>query len=242
MSFLEHLEELRKRLFRSVVAIAGAFALSLTYSRQILDFFLAPIRPFLGEQKPVFLELAEPFMLYMKVSFLVALFLASPFVLYQVWAFIRPGLYPRERHYALPFVVFATVFFLAGGAFGYYVGFPVACRFLLGVAEGFTPALRVSSLFSFESKIVLGMGLVFELPTVIYFLARLGLITAGYLWRNLKYAVLIIFVVAALITPTPDVVTQCLFAGPMIVLYLIGILVAHLFGRERAPRRAAEEA
>ncbi len=242
MSFLEHLEELRKRLFRSVVAIAGAFALSLTYSRQILDFFLAPIRPFLGEQKPVFLELAEPFMLYMKVSFLVALFLASPFVLYQVWAFIRPGLYPRERHYALPFVVFATVFFLAGGAFGYYVGFPAACRFLLGMAQGFTPALRVSSLFSFESKIVLGMGLVFELPTVIYFLARLGLITAGYLWRNLKYAVLIIFVVAALITPTPDVVTQCLFAGPMIVLYLIGILVAHLFGRERAPRRAAEEA
>jgi len=242
MSFLEHLEELRKRLLRSVVAIAAAFALSLTYSRQILDFFLAPIRPFLGEQKPVFLELAEPFMLYMKVSFLVALFLASPFVLYQVWAFIRPGLYPRERHYALPFVVFATVFFLAGGAFGYYVGFPAACRFLLGVAQGFTPALRVSSLFSFESKIVLGMGLVFELPTVIYFLARLGLITAGFLWRNLKYAVLIIFVIAALITPTPDVVTQCLFAGPMIILYLIGILVAHLFGRERAPRPAAEEA
>lgn len=242
MSFLEHLEELRKRLLRSVVAIACAFALSLAYSRQILDFFLAPIRPFLGEQKPVFLELAEPFMLYMKVSFLVALFLASPFVLYQVWAFIRPGLYPRERHYALPFVVFATVFFLAGGAFGYYVGFPAACRFLLGVAQGFTPALRVSSLFSFESKIVLGMGLVFELPTVIYFLARLGLITAGFLWRNLKYAVLIIFVVAALITPTPDVVTQCLFAGPMILLYLIGILVAHVFGRERAPRPAAEEA
>ena len=242
MSFLEHLEELRKRLLRSVVAIAAAFALSLTYSRQILDFFLAPIRPFLGEQKPVFLELAEPFMLYMKVSFLVALFLASPFVLYQVWAFIRPGLYARERRYALPFVVFATFFFLAGGAFGYYVGFPAASRFLLGMAQGFTPALRVSSLFSFESKIVLGMGLVFELPTVIYFLARLGLITAGFLWRNLKYAVLIIFVIAALITPTPDVVTQCLFAGPMIILYLIGILVAHLFGRERAPRPAAEEA
>jgi sec-independent protein translocase protein TatC len=242
MSFLEHLEELRKRLLRSVVAVAVAFALSLTYARQILDFFLAPIRPFLGDQKPVFLELAEPFLLYMKVSFLAALFLASPFVLYQVWAFIRPGLYPRERHYALPFVIFATVFFLAGGAFGYYVGFPVACRFLLGVAEGFTPALRVSSLFSFESKMVLGLGLVFELPTVIYFLARLGLITAGFLWRHFKYAVLIIFVIAAVITPTPDVVTQCVFAGPMILLYLIGILVAHVFGRERAPQPDAEEA
>ena len=241
MSFLEHLEELRKRLLRSVLAIAVAFAVSLAYSRQILDFFLAPIRPFLGDQKPVFLELAEPFLLYMKVSFLVALFVASPFVLYQVWVFIRPGLYLGERHYALPFVVFATFFFLAGGAFGYYVGFPAACRFLLGVAEGFTPALRISSLFTFESKIVLGMGLVFELPTVIYFLARLRLITAGFLWHNLKYAILIIFIVAAVITPTPDVVTQCLFAGPMIVLYLVGILVAHVFGREPAAKRGPGE-
>ena len=242
MSFLEHLEELRKRLLRSVYAIAAAFAVCLTYARKILDFFIDPIRSLPGKPQPVFLDLTEPFLLYMKVAFLASLFLSAPLVLYQVWAFIRPGLYPRERRYATPFVVFATVFFLLGGAFGYYVAFPAACRFLLSVAEGFTPALRVSSLFAFESKMILGMGLVFELPTLVYFLSRLGLITAGFLWRNFKYAVLIILIVAAVITPTPDVVTQCIFAGPMILLYLFGILVAHVFGRERAPQTATEEA
>jgi sec-independent protein translocase protein TatC len=242
MSFLEHLEELRKRLLRSAFAVAAAFALCLTYARRILELFIRPIRPFLGESKPVYLDLTEPFLLYMKVAFLASLFVAAPVVLYQVWAFIRPGLYARERRYALPFVFFATIFFVLGGAFGYTVAFPVACKFLLSVAEGFTPALRVSSLFAFESKMILGMGLVFELPTVVYFLSRLGLITSGFLWRNFKYAVLIIFIVAAVITPTPDVVTQCIFAGPMILLYLIGILVAHVFGRARAPQPAAEEA
>ncbi len=241
MSFLEHLEELRKRLLRSAIAIAAAFALCLAYARRILDLFLAPLLPFLHGEKPVFLDLTEPFMLYMKVAFVAALFLASPIVLYQLWAFISPGLYPRERRYATPFIVFATLLFLTGGVFGYAVGFPTACRFLMSIAEGFTPALRVSSLFNFESKVVLGMGLVFELPIVIGFLAWLGLVSASFLWRNFKYAVLIIFIIAAVITPTPDVVTQCVFAGPMILLYLIGILVAHVFGRARASATAGEE-
>ena len=242
MSFLEHLEELRKRLLRAVFALAVAFAVCLTRARTILEFIMRPIRPFLGQNKPVYLDLTEPFMLYMKVAFLASLFLSSPIVLYQAWAFIRPGLYARERRYAVPFVLLATIFFALGGAFGYSVAFPVACQFLLSVGTDFTPALQVSGLFAFESKMILGMALVFELPTVVYFLARLGLITAGFLWRNFKYAILIIFIVAAVITPTPDVVTQCVFAGPMILLYLIGILVAHVFGRERAPESAAEEA
>jgi len=242
MSFLEHLEELRKRLLRAVFAIAVAFAACLTQARPILEFIMRPIHPLLGQNKPVYLDLTEPFMLYMKVAFLASLFLASPVVLYQAWAFIRPGLYAREKRYAVPFVLLATVFFALGGAFGYTVAFPVACQFLLSVGTDFTPALQVSSLFAFESKMILGMALVFELPTVVYFLARLGLITAGFLWRHFKYAILIIFIVAAVITPTPDVVTQCVFAGPMILLYLIGILVAHVFGRERAPEAAAEEA
>ncbi|MFQ5878112.1 MAG: twin-arginine translocase subunit TatC [Acidobacteriota bacterium] len=233
MSFLEHLEELRKRLLLSLLGIGLAFGVTLVYARRILDFFLDPLVPLLGEERPVFLDLTEPFILYMKVAFLASLFVAAPFVLYQAWAFISPGLYPRERRYAVPFILFASVFFLVGGAFGYYVGFPAASRFLLGVAEGFDPALRVSSLFSFESKIILGLALVFELPTVVYFLARLGLITPGFLWRNFKYAVLVIFILAAIITPTPDVVTQCVFAAPMVILYLIGILVAHVFGRPR---------
>jgi sec-independent protein translocase protein TatC len=241
MGFLEHLDELRGRLLRSLLAVGLAFALALTKAKAILDFLLRPIRPYLGDEKPVFIDLTEPFLLYMKVGFLASLFLAAPFVLYQVWAFIAPGLYPRERRYVVPFILFATIFFVAGGAFGYYIGFPMACRFLLGIAEGFRPALRISSLFAFESKIILGMGLVFELPTVIYFLARLGLITPRFLSKNFPYAVLIIFVLAAVITPTPDVVTQCIFAAPMILLYLLGILVAYVFGRPREiPSKAGD--
>src|SRR5262245_27672249 len=190
MSFLEHLEELRNRILRSVYATAAAFALCLTYSRNIMEFMLRPIRPFLGENKPVFLDLTEPFMLYMKVAFLAALFLASPLVLYQIWAFIRPGLYPRERRYAVPFVLFATFFFALGGWFGYSVAFPTACRFLLSVVEGFTPALRVTSLFAFESKMILGMGLVFELPTVVYFLSCLGVFYVGFICQNFMITIL----------------------------------------------------
>ena len=241
MSFLEHLDELRKRLWWSLLAVAVAFAIALSYARRILDIFLAPIRPMLGDAKPVYLDLTEPFMLYMKVAFLMAIFIAAPFILYQVWAFISPGLYPRERRYAIPFILSGTGFFLLGGAFGYWIGFPTACRFLLSVAEGFQPALRISTLFAFESKIVLGMGLVFELPTVIYFLARFGLVTAGFLWKNFKYAVLIIFIVAAIITPTPDMVTQLVFAAPMILLYLIGILFAHLSGKSRSAAAGSDQ-
>jgi sec-independent protein translocase protein TatC len=242
MGFLEHLDELRKRLLWSLVAIVLAFVAALTQSKRILAFLLRPIRPMLGVERPVFIDLTEPFLLYMKVALLAALFLSAPFVLYQAWAFIAPGLYPRERRYAFPFVLFATVFFLAGGAFGYYVGFPVASKFLLGIAEEFRPALRISSLFGFQSKIILGLGVVFELPTVIYFLARLGLVTPQFLWRNFKYAILIIFIIAAVITPTPDVVTQCIFAAPMILLYLAGILVAHIFGRARPAPDEQDEA
>ncbi len=238
MGFLEHLDELRKRLMWSLVSIVVAFLATLSQAKRILEFLLRPIRPMLGDARPVFIDLTEPFLLYMKVALLAALFLSAPFVLYQVWAFISPGLYARERRYALPFVLFASVFFLAGGAFGYYVGFPVASKFLLSIADEFQPALRISSLFGFQSKIILGLGAVFELPTVIYFLARLGLVTPRFLWRNFKYAILIIFIIAAIITPTPDVVTQCIFAAPMILLYLVGILVAQIFGR---PRRGPDE-
>lgn len=239
MGFLDHLDELRSRVLKSVAAIGIAFALALTQAKVILAFLLEPIKPLLGDARPVFIDLTEPFLLYMKVGFLTAIFASAPFLIYQVWAFISPGLYARERSYAVPFILFSTVFFVLGGAFGYYYGFPVAAKFLLAIADDFQPALRISSLFSFESKMILGMAVVFELPTVIYLLARLGLVTPRFLWRNFKYAILIIFVVAALITPTPDIVTQCLFAAPMIGLYLLGILVAHLFGRPRMKEGSA---
>src|SRR5262249_49388605 len=171
MSFLEHLGELRSRLTRALAALGICFLLAWYQSSRIFAFFVKPLEPYLGGRKLVFIEITEPFILYMKVSLLAAFLAASPVVLYQIWAFVSPGLYPRERRYATPFVFVATLFFLLGGVFGYYVAFPYAARFLLAIAKDFEPALTINSLFGFESKIILGMGLVFELPVVLYLLA-----------------------------------------------------------------------
>jgi len=228
MSFLEHLGELRNRIFRALLAVLLFFSIGWYFSRPIFRFFLAPILPFLNGRKPVFLEITEPFLLYMKVALLAGLFAASPVILYQVWAFISPGLYPSERRYAAPFIVLSSLFFIGGGLFGYYVAFPYAARFLLSVAGDFEPALTVRSLFQFESKLILAMGLIFEMPVVIFVLAKIGVVTPEFLLRNFKYAVLVIFVVAAIITPTPDIITQCIFALPMVGLYLLGLGASYL--------------
>lgn len=231
MSFLDHLGELRVRLLRALLAVSLCFAVAWSQSRRIFRIFVQPIQPFLGGHKLVFLEVTEPFLLYMKVSLLVAIFAASPLILYQLWAFVSPGLYPKEKRYAAPFILIASLFFLGGGLFGYLVAFPYAARFLLSIAGDFQPALTVRSLFGFESKIILGMGLVFEMPVAIFLLSRLGVVSPAFLLRNLKYAVLIIFIVAAVVTPTPDVITQCIFALPMLGLYLLGIGAAYLVPR-----------
>jgi len=227
MSFLDHLGELRKRLFRALIAILICFMLGWWQSARLFEFLLRPLLPYLSGP-PVFFDITEPFFLYMKVALLVGIFAASPVVLYQVWAFLSPGLHPHERRYAAPFIIFSSLFFICGGAFGYYVAFPYAARFLLSVAGGFTPALGIRNLFQFESKIILGMGLVFELPTLILFLTKLGIVTPEFLLRNFKYALLIIFILAAIITPTPDIVTQSVFALPMVALYLLGLGISFL--------------
>jgi sec-independent protein translocase protein TatC len=185
-----------------------------------------------GEQL-AFTELSGPFMLYIKVALLTAIFVASPFLLLQLWLFLRPGLYKRERRLAVPFIIFTSLFFVAGGYFGYLVAFPMVVRFLLGVGEDFKQVVTIGTYFSMMSKILLGLGLVFEMPMLIFFLARLGIVTAGQLIRWFRWAVLMIFVVAAVITPTPDVATQTVFAVPMMLLYLLGIVVAALFGKKR---------
>jgi sec-independent protein translocase protein TatC len=235
MSFLEHLGELRVRIFRALLSIMLFFLVGWYYSRPILGFFLKPVLPFLQGRKPVFLEITEPFILYMKVALVAGLFAASPMVLYQVWAFIAPGLYPSERRYAAPFIIFSSLFFIAGGLFGYYVAFPYAARFLLSVAGDFEPALTIRSLFQFESRLILWMGLIFEMPVVIFLLAKVGVVTPTFLLRNFKYAVLAIFVIAAIVTPTPDVVTQCVFALPMVGLYLLGLATSYLVRPRSGP-------
>lgn len=234
MSLLSHLEELRRRILFSVVALFVAFVVCWAFARPIFAVLERPIRRFLPEGEALtFINLSDPFMLYIKVAFLAAVFFASPVLLWQVWLFIRPALYKSERRLAGPFIIFTTLFFLAGGYFGYEVAFPMVVHFLLGVGEDFRQMVTVQAYFRMMSKILLGLGIVFELPVLIFFLARLGLVTAGLLLRWFRWAVLAIFVIAAIITPTPDVATQTVFAVPMLVLYLLGIVIAWIFGKKR---------
>jgi sec-independent protein translocase protein TatC len=234
MTLLDHLDELRRRLFRSVIAIFIAFIGCWYFSPPIFHWLQAPILEVLPEgDKLAFTDLAAPFMLYIKVALLSAIFVASPFLLLQVWLFLKPGLYQRERRLAVPFIVFTTMFFVAGGLFGYYVAFPMVVNFLLGVGEDFKQVVTIQAYFGMMSKILLGLGLVFEMPMLMFFLARLGIVNARQLLRGFRWAVLGIFVTAAIITPTPDIATQTVFAVPMILLYLLGVLVAAIFGKKR---------
>ncbi len=234
MTLLDHLDELRKRLFASVVAIFVAFIGCWYFSPPIFHWLQKPILDVLAaDDKLAFTDLAGPFMLYIKVALLSAIFVASPFLLLQLWLFLRPGLYQRERRLAVPFIVFTTMFFVAGGLFGYYVAFPMVVKFLLGVGQDFKQVVTIQAYFSMMSKILLGLGLVFEMPMLMFFLARLGIVSARQLLKGFRWAVLGIFVTAAVITPTPDIATQTVFAVPMILLYLLGVLVAAIFGRKR---------
>lgn len=230
MTFLQHLDELRSRIWKSILAIFIVFMICWFFSDWILSFLLLPIKRHLFEGgEIVFINITEPFFIKMKVSFLAAIFFSSPFLLYELWKFISPGLYDREKIYALPFIFFSTLFFLGGGLFGYYIALPITARFLIEMGEDYKAALTLRSAFQFESWILLGLGLVFEMPILIFFLSRLGIVTPQFLWSKMKYAILIIFVLAAIITPTGDVVTLSVFAFPMIGLYLLGIFISYLF-------------
>jgi sec-independent protein translocase protein TatC len=233
MSLLEHLDELRRRLLVSILAVFVGFLGCWYFAKPLFAWLSRPLTQFLPEgDKLAFTGLVDPFMLYIKVALLAGIFVAAPVVLHQVWLFVAPGLYRNERRVAIPFILFTTVFFLLGGYFGYAVAFPMVCRFLLQVGADFKQVITVNEYFSLASKVILGLGLVFEMPVLILFLARIGVVTHGFLLRNFRYAVLLIFVIAAIITPTPDIATQSVFAVPMIVLYLLGVLVAWMFGKK----------
>jgi sec-independent protein translocase protein TatC len=233
MSFLDHLEELRKRLIVSIVAITVAFLACWHYAPEIFAWIQAPLTKFLppGDQKLAYTHLTEPFMLYMKVAFFAAIFVASPFIMWQVWRFISPGLYKRERRYAAPFVILATLFFVAGGYFGYRVILPGACAFFVETGKPFKQMIKVDEYFSFANSLILAAGLVFETPILIFFLARLGIVTPHFLLQKSKWAIVLSFIVAAILTPSPDMVNQSLLALPMIALYFLGVGVAFLFGK-----------
>ena len=234
MTFLEHLEELRVRLIRSIAALVAGFAVSWWFHERIFHFLTEPLRQAYPGVRFITTGPSEALLLYMKMAFFVGIFLAAPFLLYQVWAFVAPGLYAHEKAYAIPFIVMGSLFFLGGAAFGHYVLFPTTFRFLIqfgGEDMEFLP--KVDEYYSFYSWFLLGLGLVFQLPVIIFVLARIGLVTPGFLLRNFKYAILISFVLAAVITPTPDIMAQTMLALPMLGLYLLGVGVAWMFGRER---------
>jgi len=232
MSLLQHLDELRSRLFKCALAFAVLFVVCWTFSARTLQFLLEPIQKNLfGGGEIIFINLTEPFMIYMKSSALAALFLGTPIFLYQMWQFVAPGLYKKERVMVVPLMFFGTLFFVGGGAFGYYVAVPVAAKWLIALGGDFTANLTLRSAFQFESKMLVGMGAVFEMPIVIFFLSRVGLVTPQFLWKHFRTAVLIMSIVAAIITPTGDMLTMSIFAGPMILLYLLGILVSWITAR-----------
>ncbi|MGQ9800165.1 MAG: twin-arginine translocase subunit TatC [Candidatus Saccharicenans sp.] len=242
MTFLEHLEDLRKRLFYSFVAITVAVIPSWMFSRQLYAILARPVTQYLPEgTKLAFTTLTAPFMLYLKVSFLAALFLTSPFVFYQLWMFVSPGLYQKEKKYVIPFVFFTSFFFILGALFGYFIVFPWACRFFLTLGRDFQPVITVDQYFGFALKVLLGIALVFELPTLVYFLSKIGLVTWRWMVKNFQYAVLAAFIISAVITPTPDMITQSIVAVPMIALYGISILIAMVVGKNKERRRKKEQ-
>jgi sec-independent protein translocase protein TatC len=236
MSFLEHLDELRKRLLTCVAALGVGFVVSWAYVERLLDFVFVPLAATIPGGKFQYYEPAEAFMLRMKLAALAGLFLAMPVVLWQDWRFVAPGLYSDEKRLAVPFVLMATVFFALGAAFSHYVVFPWTMAFFASFARPdivFLPA--IGPVFAMYVKMLLAMGLVFQMPTFVFFFARMGLVTAGFLVRHFKYAVLAIFVVAAIATPGQDFASQFMMAGPMLVLYLLSIAIAWAVDRGRKP-------
>jgi sec-independent protein translocase protein TatC len=240
MSFLEHLDELRKRIIWSVVSVFIGFLIACFYIQQLFDFIMRPLQALLPEGGTlVYTDPSEAFVLYIKIAAISGLLIASPAVMTQVWLFIAPGLYAHEKKLAVPFVLMSSFFFIAGAAFSHYVVFPLTWQFFVSfTTDTLTFMPRIEPTFSLYVKMILAFGLVFQMPTVVLFLARMGVITARFLWRNIKYAILIIFIVAAVVTPSADMVTQIAMAGPMILLYLLSIGLAWMFGKKNEPAEA----
>lgn len=244
MSFLAHLEELRRRIIYAALFVIAGFFGCWYWSDKIFGFMMVPITDALTRNgltpQLVYLNPTEPFNLYLKVGLLAGLFVASPFILYQIWAFIAPGLYRNEKKYVLPFMGSTIFLFIAGAAFGYKMVYPAALDFLVSYGKQFQPMITIGEYTSLFLTIIVGLGIIFELPILAFFLALMGVISAKWMWKNFRYAFLACFVVAAIVTPTTDIMNMCLFAAPMVVLYAFSILVAYLVHPSRRRKKKAE--
>jgi sec-independent protein translocase protein TatC len=235
MSFLEHLDELRKRLIASVYALVVGCVISFIFVGRMQEFIMLPLFHLMPNgTKLMYTGPTEGFMNVMKIGALGGLFVALPFIIFQLWLFIAPGLYSNEKRFAVPFVLLGTFFFVFGAAFSHYVAFPYTWKFFLSFE---TPYLefrpKLSDVFSLWVKMLLGFGIIFQMPTIVFFLSRMGMVTAGFLIKHTKYAVLVIFILGAVLSPGTDVVSQALMAGPMLVLYVVSIGIAWLFGKRK---------
>jgi sec-independent protein translocase protein TatC len=244
MSFLEHLEELRQRLVRSVLSIVVGFSICFYFHEAIYGFLAKPLTDTLHalgmSDKLVFTNPIDPFNLYLKISAMAGLFLASPYVLWQLWLFISPGLYRYEKRYVWPFVLLTSGLFISGGLFAYRLAFPPALRFLLEFGHKFQPMVTINEYFSIAMTIIVGVGLVFELPVIILVLSLFGIVTPKFLLKQLRYAVLLTAVLAAVIAPTPDMATLFMLWIPMVGLYVVSIGLSWLvyMRRKRKQKRA----
>ncbi|MGA2133403.1 MAG: twin-arginine translocase subunit TatC [Bryobacteraceae bacterium] len=244
MSFLEHLEELRSRIIKMVAGILVAFLASLVFCDKLWRLIAAPAVEALTHLgvKPPNLAAISPMeqfnVIYVKLPILCAIFIAAPWILYQVWAFIAPGLYKRERRYAAPFVLCSAGLFIMGGAFAYFIAFRFALTFLLGIGmeNGITPIVSINEYFDLFVNVTLGVALVFEMPILIFFLTLLRIVSPRFLLNHSRYAILGIFIIAAIVTPTPDAFNMMLFATPMCLLFYVGIFAGYLLVLKREGR------
>lgn len=241
LALTEHLRELRDRLIKSLIAVCVGFALCYAVIEPIFSFLAKPLDDILPPGTTlIFTSYPEAFFTYIKLALVCGIFVASPVILYQLWAFIAPGLYEHEKKWAMPFVIASTIFFVGGAMFGYFVVFPAAFNFLAGYANSNLALFpSMAEYFTLTIRLLLGFGIAFELPILMVFLGLVGIIDAAMLSRNRKYAILIIFTAAAIITPTPDILNQILLAGPLLLLYELSILLVWLIARKR---RSVDEA
>ena len=241
MSFLEHLDELRKRLIACLIGIAvGCVVAFIFLDSYIFPFIMLPMQQMLPNGgKLITTEASEFFMLWIKVGFFAGLLVAMPFLLYQLWLFVAPGLYSHEKRFAIPFVLFASMFFFGGAMFSHYVAFPVTWGFFITFNPSFVEFMpKIGPAFGLYVKMMLACGAVFQMPVLVFALARMGVVTAEFMLRNFKYAVLIIAILGAVLSPGGDIASQMILSGPMLVLYILSIGVAWAFQKKRKPANA----
>jgi sec-independent protein translocase protein TatC len=239
--FLSHLEELRKRLIACAIAVGVGFALCYGFSKRLYKLLVAPLIEILPEGEGlIFTNLLAPFFTYLKTGLIAGVMLSAPYLFYQLWLFIAPGLYQHEKKYVIPFVSFSSILFVGGALFGYFFVFPLVFKFFLGFENEYIQAMpSMNEVFSFVLRLLFGFGIAFELPVVIFFLAKIGVVTPESLRKKRKYALLLMFVVGAIITP-PDIISQVLLAMPLLALYEVGIILAVIGTRKKAKKTETE--